>query len=104
KRPIANVAWRHAKKPAEPYYQPYWTRLRALRYDFLDDRDTDVTTALRFTLSVPGVHTAIVGTTNAEHWHDNAARASAGLLPRSEFDRIRARWDEAATPSWVGQV
>src|SRR5688572_30326487 len=28
KRPIANAAWRYARKPAEPYYQPYWTRLR----------------------------------------------------------------------------
>ncbi len=32
KRPIANVAWRYARKPAEPYYQDYWERLRALDY------------------------------------------------------------------------
>ena len=32
KRPIANAAWRHARRPSEPYYQPYWERLRALEY------------------------------------------------------------------------
>ena len=26
KRPLANVAWRYAKKPSEPYYQTYWSR------------------------------------------------------------------------------
>src|SRR6185503_10826408 len=39
KRPIANAAWRYARKPAESYYQPYWTRLRALDYDFLGGAD-----------------------------------------------------------------
>ncbi len=37
KRPIANAAWRYARRPAEPYYQPYWERLRALEYPFLRD-------------------------------------------------------------------
>src|SRR5437867_9365579 len=32
KRPLANVAWRHERKPAEPYYQTYWSRLRTLDY------------------------------------------------------------------------
>ena len=32
KRPIANAAWRYARRPAEPYYQAYWSRLRALDY------------------------------------------------------------------------
>src|SRR6185436_7106221 len=50
KRPIANAAWRYARKPAESYYQPYWTRLRALDYDFLGGADA-AGTALRFTLS-----------------------------------------------------
>jgi aryl-alcohol dehydrogenase-like predicted oxidoreductase len=35
KRPIANAAWRYARRPAEPYYQAYWSRLRALDYPFL---------------------------------------------------------------------
>src|SRR5207249_7470433 len=57
KRPLANVAWRYARKPAESYYQPYWSRLRRLDYPFLRDAaDTAVATALRFTLGVPGVH------------------------------------------------
>jgi aryl-alcohol dehydrogenase-like predicted oxidoreductase len=104
KRPLANVAWRYAKKPAEPYYQTYWSRLRALDYPFLREPDTAVATALRFTVSVPGIHTAVVGTTAPEHWQDNAARLAAGALPRDEFERIRARWREVADPSWVGQV
>jgi aryl-alcohol dehydrogenase-like predicted oxidoreductase len=105
KRPLANVAWRYARKPAEPYYQTYWSRLRTLDYDFLRDAaDSAVATALRFTLSVPGVHTAIVGTTRPERWQQNAALLQAGPLPRSQFDRIRARWSELADSSWVGEV
>jgi aryl-alcohol dehydrogenase-like predicted oxidoreductase len=105
KRPLANVAWRYGRKPAEPYYQTYWARLRALDYAFLREApDTAVATALRFTLSLPGVHTAIVGTTKPERWQQNATVLGAGALPRDEFEGIRARWREVADPSWEGQV
>jgi aryl-alcohol dehydrogenase-like predicted oxidoreductase len=105
KRPLANVAWRYAKKPAESYHQDYWARLRALDYPFLaKSAETAVGTALRFTLAAPGVHTAIVGTTKPERWPENAALLDAGALPSREFERIRARWREVAEPSWVGQV
>src|SRR5689334_13699608 len=95
KRPLANVAWRYARKPGEPYYQDYWTRLRALDYDFLKG-ERAVSTALRFTLSVPGVHTAIVGTTRPERWSANATLVEAGPLPERDIARIRARWAEVA--------
>ena len=105
KRPLANAAWRYARKPAEPYHQPYWTRLRALDYGFLRARDGGgAATALRFTLSAPGVHTAIVGTTRPERWGQNAAALEAGGLEAEEFARIRTRWREVAEPSWTGQV
>jgi len=103
KRPLANVAWRHARKPAEPYYQDYWTRLRALDYDFLTG-DAAVATALRFTLAVPGVHTAIVGTAKPDRWPANAALLAAGPLPPEDVARIRARWHQVARASWEGQV
>jgi aryl-alcohol dehydrogenase-like predicted oxidoreductase len=105
KRPLANVAWRYARKPAEPYYQTYWTRLRALDYQFLKQApDTAVATALRFTLGAPGVHTAIVGTTRPERWQRNAALLEGGGARKAEFKRIRARWREVADPSWAGQL
>jgi aryl-alcohol dehydrogenase-like predicted oxidoreductase len=105
KRPLANVAWRYARKPAEPYHQPYWSRLRTLNYGFLKgDAGAAVGAALRFTLSVPGVHTAIAGTTRPDRWQQNAARLAAGGLPPGEFEAIRARWREVAEPSWTGQV
>jgi aryl-alcohol dehydrogenase-like predicted oxidoreductase len=105
KRPLANVAWRYRRKPGDSYDQAYWSRLRALDYDFLrDGPGSGVGTALRFTLSVPDVHTAIVGTTKPERWRENAALLAAGALPESEFEAIRARWREIADPSWVGQV
>jgi aryl-alcohol dehydrogenase-like predicted oxidoreductase len=103
KRPLANVAWRYTRRP-ESYYADYWQRLRKLDYPFLNDEKTAVATALRFTLSVPGVHTAIVGTTRPERWQQNAALLGRGALPRAEFERIRARWREVADASWEGQT
>jgi len=104
KRPLANAAWRYRRRP-ESYYADYWERLRDLDYPFV--RDTPASAAgiaLRFTLSVPGVHTAIVGTAKPGRWQENAALLAAGALPRRELDAIRARWREKADPSWEGQV
>jgi aryl-alcohol dehydrogenase-like predicted oxidoreductase len=105
KRPIANAAWRYARKPSEPYYQAYWSRLRALDYPFLRAGAAGaVATALRFTLAAPGVHTAIVGTKRPERWPENARLLEAGPLPAPEIDQIRARWRQVAEPSWTGEV
>ena len=105
KRPIANAVWRYAQKPANDYILPYWERLRKLDYDFLkDDGKKPIAIALRFTLSVPGVHTAIVGTSNPGRWRENAALLEAGPLSPEQFQAIRARWREAADATWVGQT
>ena len=104
KRPIANVAWSTGDNPPEsPYRQTYWERLRALAYPALAG-DAAVKNALRFTLSVPGVHTAIVGTAKPERWVQNAALLAEGArLPGAEFAAIRARWKEVAGADWTGQ-
>jgi aryl-alcohol dehydrogenase-like predicted oxidoreductase len=105
KRPIANVAWRYAGKPDEPYHVPYWDRLRNLRYDFLREKPPiPVQTALRFTLSVPGVHTAIVGTARPDRWMENARLLDKGPLTTQELEAIRTRWREVRNESWVGQT
>jgi aryl-alcohol dehydrogenase-like predicted oxidoreductase len=105
KRPIANAVWRSPQRPEYAYYQPYWDRLRKLDYDFLRaGPDVAVGTALRFTLSVPGVDTAIVGTTKPGRWRENAALLAAGTLPPEQMEKIRARWRQVADASWVGQV
>jgi aryl-alcohol dehydrogenase-like predicted oxidoreductase len=105
KRPIANAAWRFTHEPDNSYHQPYWERLQKLSYDFLrGDASQAVSIALRFTLSAPGVHTAIVGTKNPKRWRENAELLAAGPLPQEMIDKIRARWREIAEPSWVGQI
>jgi len=104
KRPIANVAWRYARRP-DSYYEDYWGRLRKLDYPFLrEPLEVAVATSLRFTLSLPGVHTAIVGTTKPDHWQQDAALLEAGPLSSAQLDGIRRRWADVADPSWVGQV
>lgn len=106
KRPLANVAWRSGRRrPSDPYQYTYWERLRKLDYDFLHQGLSEaVGIALRFTLSVPGVHTAIVGTTKPGRIRENAAHAAAGPLPHDEFEAIRQRWREVAESGWHGQT
>lgn len=105
KRPLANVAWKYKKKPEDDYYHAYWERLRRLEYDFLRvGIKKAVATALRFTVSVPGVHTAIVGTAKRSRFVENAAALTAGPLPAAQFEKIRSRWRAAADATWGGQI
>jgi hypothetical protein len=104
KRPIANAAWRYKDKCDNDYHRPYWERLGKLNYDFLADPKQAAATALRFTLSQPGVDTMIVGTTKPGRWRENAALLAAGPLPKDQLDAIHARWREVAEASWTGQT
>ena len=106
KRPIANVAWKESHKPIDSYHQTYWERLRKLHYEFIRHHplEESIAHALRFTLSVPGVHTAIVGTSKPERWSQNAQLVEAGLLTEEEYAAIRHRWDEIAPATWIGQT
>jgi len=104
KRPIANAVWRYDAKPNNANHQEYWSRLQELHYDFLQDKSRAAETAIRFTLTVPGVHTAIVGTAKPARWQENVRLASLGPLPASEYDAIRQRWQQIAPKLWVGQT
>jgi aryl-alcohol dehydrogenase-like predicted oxidoreductase len=114
KRPIANVAWRIGKPPEDEhvdavldqrgYGDEYARRLRELDYG-LDARPLQeaVALALRFTVSVEGVHTAIVGTTRPGRIEHNARLLEAGPLLPDEYAAFRSRWKMVATSEWVGQ-
>jgi hypothetical protein len=104
KRPIANAAWRYGDETPIDYHRPYWDRLNRLHYDFLANPETAAATALRFTLSIPGVHTAIVGTKKPGRWQENARALEAGALPEQSFNEIRNRWRAVAASNWKGET
>lgn len=105
KRPIANAAWKTGKKPDDSYHYTYWERLQKLDYAFLKDGlKKSIATALRFTFSIDGIGTMIVGTTKPGRWKENAEILEAGQLSQEELQKIRVRWKEVADESWVGQV
>lgn len=104
KRPIANAAWRDSKPPESAYHYEYWRRLGALDYAFLHGDGITASVALRFALSIPGIHTAIVGTTKPERWADNARIVEAGALSEEQIKEIRERWKAVAVDNWTGQT
>ena len=105
KRPIANAVWRNAERPANSYYHEYWDRIEKLDFDFLDKSLEEATaTALRFTMTISGVSTMIVGTTKPNRWQENAKYVAEGNLSDEEFEAIRNRWREVADENWIGQT
>jgi aryl-alcohol dehydrogenase-like predicted oxidoreductase len=106
KRPLTNMAWHNGDRPpSDSYGRTYWERLQRLKYEFLQgDSNQAISTALRFSLSVPGIHTAIVGTTKPERIAENAKAVAAGRLSEQAYENIRARWRQVARASWVGQT
>ena len=101
KRPIANAVWRNSEKPSDSYHHEYWDRIQKLKFDFLNKSLEEATaTALRFTLSIPGVDTMIVGTTKPGRWSENAKYVAEGNLSSEEFEAIRNRWQEFGGEDW----
>ncbi len=112
KRPIANSAWRPVREFQgiyQDYAKPYRERFAAMRIapqevGFATEADWPEI-ALRFTLSQPGVHVAIIGTTNPLNARRNLEAAAKGPLPpravealASAFTRAEASGDQ----KWPG--
>ena len=86
-----------------PIYPNYSERFSKLDYEFLKgDLQTAVENAMRFTLSVSGIHTLIIGTTKAEHFAANVKSAQEGPLQPELYELIRARWLAVAGSNWKG--
>lgn len=114
KRPIANAAW---KEPSEQpgmygnYASEYHNRLKQMKLNPADlgiqgpAKEAWAELALRFTLSQPGVHTAIIGTTNAANARANIAATEKGPLPAGVLEKIRAAFHQADPgKKWTGQT
>jgi aryl-alcohol dehydrogenase-like predicted oxidoreductase len=114
KRPVANAAWKDLdEQPGmyRSYARTYTERLAKLGIDPArlgfkgPPGQAWPELALRFTLSQPGVHCAIIGTTNPENMRANIAAAEKGPLPAEVVQKVRQAY-QAADPnrSWLGQT
>ncbi|MDP6603924.1 MAG: aldo/keto reductase [Rhodospirillales bacterium] len=115
KRPIANAAWKDLAEQ-EGTYQNY-ARVYSERFQKMALAPADLgfageaaqawaEIALRFTLSLPGVSTAIVGTTKTESAVRNLEAAAKGPLPDTAVQQIRQAFlaaEAAAGESWEGR-
>ena len=106
KRPIADAAWRKDRQGLYiDYAKVYEERIAKMHLDAADFKLPWPELALRFTLSIEGVHTAIVGTTNPDHVQANHEIAERGPLPADALTQIRnsfRRADPGGT--WKGQT
>ncbi len=114
KRPIANAAWKELdQQPGlyKSYAKTYHDRLREMRLDPMDlgfggeiDRIWPEM-AMRFTLSLPGVHCAIIGTTNPDNALANIQYAAKGPLPHEAVRKIEEAFTVADPQGkWMGQT
>lgn len=101
KRPVANHPWRFAAQPQGDYCEEYWRRWQAMGLDSggLDWGEL----ALRFSLSVPGVSSAIVGTGKLGHLREAIAWAEKGPLDAQTVARWQAQFI-ACDQGWDGQI
>lgn len=114
KRPIANAAWKAlSDQPGfySDYAKTYHERFKAMGLTLEDlgvggDEDW-ASVALRFTLSQPGVHTAIIGTTNPDNARRNIEAAGRGPLPDEALQKITeayARAEKESGKNWEAQT
>jgi aryl-alcohol dehydrogenase-like predicted oxidoreductase len=110
KRPLANTAWRPLQELSgiyQDYAKPYRDRFETMRLtphalSFSGEGDWPEI-ALRFTLSQPGVHCAIVGTTKPANALRNLEYAAKGPLAKDVIQKIKSAFSQAAgAKPWPG--
>jgi aryl-alcohol dehydrogenase-like predicted oxidoreductase len=94
KRPVSNAIWERSERPGDGFSRGPWDRAQAFPLRELAGEMPLVEFALRFTLSHPGVCTAIVGTTNPEHIEANVRVAGAGRLSDEMDQKARDAFRE----------
>ena len=116
KRPIANAAWKDASEQEGIYVN--YAQIYSQRLEKMAIKPADLgfdgapahawpEIALRFTLSLPGVSSAIVGTTKTESAARNLEAWAKGPLPEAAVARIRqafAAAEAAAGEVWEGRT
>jgi aryl-alcohol dehydrogenase-like predicted oxidoreductase len=113
KRPVANAAWRGFAdlKDVAAKASVYTQRLAAMGLDlpelgFADDATGWSELALRFNLSLDGLHGSIIGTKNPAHARANLAIVEQGPLPPEVLAKVRQAFHQAETASgiaWLGE-
>ena len=114
KRPIANAAWKNlGDQPGfyKNYAKTYTERLKKMKLNPTDlgfDGAPEIIwpeIALRFTISQPGVHVAIIGSTSPDNTRTNIEIAKKGPLPDDIITKIRAAFQNAnSNESWMAQT
>lgn len=109
KRPIANSCWRNMSQYGgfyDDYTKVYTQRLEKMGFtpESLGFEGDWVELALRFTISDPNVHSALVGGMNLEHFQENVKCVQKGSLPGQVFAAIRDAWEERDDGSWRGET
>jgi aryl-alcohol dehydrogenase-like predicted oxidoreductase len=111
KRPIGNACWKDLSTQQglyKTYAKTYTERLAKMKVTpadlgFAPGDWPEI--ALRFTLSQPGVHSAIIGTQNIENAKANLAIAEKGPLPADVAAKIREAFIAADNDGrWTGQT
>ena len=101
KRPSANHPWRFKERPVGDYAEEYWLRWRAMQ---LSDHSREWgEVAIRFTLSQPGVSSAIIGTGSMAHLKQAIAWSEAGALDADSCEELRTAFRQH-DQGWSGQV
>jgi aryl-alcohol dehydrogenase-like predicted oxidoreductase len=112
KRPIANAAWKSLHEQHgmyQSYAKDYTSRLQAMQIAPADigfagpPEQEWPRIALRFTLSFPEIHTAIIGTTSLQNARQNLRAADEGPLPPHAVEQLRAAFHKAdPDQKWMG--
>ncbi len=101
KRPVANMAWTYAERPAGQYAEAYWERLQTLQFGTGGLEMAEL--ALRFAAFAPGVSSVIVGTGNVGNLERNMDLVEKGPLPAEVLAGIEAAWEEHGQ-GWGGEI
>ena len=95
KGPIANAVYEQSH-PNESNAKTWYNAREILDPKVIGDMSR-VEASLRWLLCDPEIHTAIVGTTNIDHFNDNLAGTERGRLPDEMLAEIRRRYEELMT-------